>query len=273
MPSIIIDALNLILEKPLAFLFSILLFILIWIYKELRNKYLENQKQDEKRTDEAISLFSELELEIHKYLEKKTEDFFYFWEKVSKVNSHLPNKMYLLAKNCKSETNEKKRYELLNQLRKDLVDEIDSLKNTQMNTFSKRNESLKDKTARFTHSTLKPFIVPIIDLYLIFVILLILYLGLRLFFSLDSIDKQLFMISLITTFIIYVVSVYLVIVDIIKKKKLPSNAYDRAGFTLFLIIPPFLTVLFPVWYVEFIVITMIIGYMVYLANKVQKMNR
>jgi len=273
MQNILFDALNLILERPLAFLFAILLFILIWIYKELRNKYIENQKYDAKRTDEAIALYSELELEIHKYLERRTEDYFLLYEKISKVNSHLPIKIYSLAKKCKVETEESRRISLLENLRIEINNEIDFLKDNQMDSVTRRNESLIDKTKQFTHNTLKPFVVPIIDLYLIIVILLVLVLVISFFLTLDTFEKQIFMISLTLAFITYVMSIYLVNVYVIKKNKFPSNIYDRIWFVLFIIIPPFLIILYPVWYVGIGIIIIIISYMGYIAKKVQRMNQ
>ena len=95
-----------------AFIYITLILFTLWMYKETRSSYIENSKLKQQRTDKALDCYSELELEIYKYLNDKS-DFFNVVEKMSKAASIMPYKLLKECTRCKRENDIEKRKELI----------------------------------------------------------------------------------------------------------------------------------------------------------------
>jgi hypothetical protein len=59
------------------------------MYKELRSNFLENGKSNQQRVDKALDIYSDIEFEIYKYLNDKS-DLFIVAEKISKPRLSYP---------------------------------------------------------------------------------------------------------------------------------------------------------------------------------------
>jgi hypothetical protein len=85
---------------------SIIVTVLVfWMYKELRSNFLENSKSNQQRIDKALDIYSDIEFEIYKYLNEKS-DLFTVAEKISKASSLLPYDLLKLFIKLKETTNE-----------------------------------------------------------------------------------------------------------------------------------------------------------------------
>ncbi|WP_405176534.1 hypothetical protein MHI27_14120 [Paenibacillus sp. FSL H8-0261] len=88
--SYIIEFLRTLFPDSTSAAISIIVTVLVfWMYKELRSNFLENSKSNQQRVDKALDIYSDIEFEIYKYLNDKS-DLFIVAEKISKASSLLP---------------------------------------------------------------------------------------------------------------------------------------------------------------------------------------
>lgn len=119
---------------------SIIVTVLVfWMYKELRSNFLENGKSNQQRVDKALDIYSDIEFEIYKYLNDKS-DLFIVAEKISKASSLLPYDLLKLFIKFKETTEESLKRELLLKFHNDIEKEIYSLKLKQFDTVTFKSD-------------------------------------------------------------------------------------------------------------------------------------
>jgi ABC-type multidrug transport system fused ATPase/permease subunit len=271
MYDIILDALKLISDEPTSIIYGISLFVLIWIYKELRSKYIESTKAEAIRVDEAIILYSEIDNVIYKYL-NGFSDKHEVYEKISKAYSHLPYPLISLFLKSKDETdNEVFKNELI-QFQKEIINEIKSLKLKQVDSISRRNENSLETIEQFVSNTLKPFFAPFFHLYIILMIIILLVVLAALTLSTDSNYAKAFYLSSSLAVFLYIISIYMITTFVIMRKKFPKGKIVRVSFAFFLAFPPAYMFLSTQWFRGLIILSFIFLYMIFiakLANKVE----
>ncbi|QAY67536.1 hypothetical protein [Paenibacillus protaetiae] len=125
-----------------AILAVVFLILVAWMYKELRASYIENNKSDQQRLDKALDSYSELDLEIYKYIQDKS-DLFSVIEKVSKSVVFLPTDLLKQYDYLKRIENDNELKEVLKEFQQGILKEISRLKFKQVDTIVSKNESVK----------------------------------------------------------------------------------------------------------------------------------
>src|SRR5690606_13367588 len=94
-----------------ALIYLILTFLTLWMYKELRKNYMESRREKLLRFEKAIECFSDVELEIYKFISEKS-DFYAIAEKVSRASSLMPYNLIMKYNRCKEEKDTNRRNHL-----------------------------------------------------------------------------------------------------------------------------------------------------------------
>ncbi|MBT2289311.1 hypothetical protein J7E73_09210 [Paenibacillus albidus] len=105
----------------------ILTVLVFWMYKELRNNFLESSKSNQQRIDKALEAYSDLEFEIYKYSNERS-DLFTVTEKMSKASSLMTYDLLKQYIKFKETTDEALKKDLLLKFHKEVENEIYRLK-------------------------------------------------------------------------------------------------------------------------------------------------
>lgn len=51
-----------------------IIVVVVWLYKEIRNTYIESEKLNIERANKALEVYAELQIELCKYIDNKTSE-------------------------------------------------------------------------------------------------------------------------------------------------------------------------------------------------------
>ncbi|TDL53795.1 hypothetical protein E2R60_12140 [Paenibacillus dendritiformis] len=254
-------------SAAIAIIFIILVF---WMYKELRNNYLENSKTNQQRIDKALDIYSELELEIFKYFSERA-DLFSVTEKMSKASSLLP---YDLLKKCitfKETTEEALKDELLLEFHNEVKNEIYRLKLKQIDSVTYRSDkNIMSGIDFYVKTKIAPFGIPLVYTYFNFVILLLLILLTALLVSVPTIKQQVLIFSLFFSAVSYTMVFYLIIGEGFVKRRFKNSIENWILFVAFVIGLPLIVLFTGFWFRGIIVLIIILVYGFYAGQKCMK---
>lgn len=145
----------------------IALFIMIWIFKEVRIRYLKDLDFEISRIDQALKVYGELEIKIMKYLDNENDKEIHtsLLESISLSYSYLSRKLYRKCKNYLEDMNKNNLEQLLILLRK----EIDSMNYEQNN----RIDIEKKEMITYFTNILKPFFIPVVITFMTLLLVLL----------------------------------------------------------------------------------------------------
>ncbi|KOR90366.1 hypothetical protein [Paenibacillus solani] len=133
----------------------IALLVLVWIFKEVRTRYLKDLDFEISRIDQILKVYGELEIKIIKCLENESdkEKHISLLETISLSYSYLSRKLYHKCKDYLEDMSKNNLEQLLRILRK----EIDSMNYEQNN----RIDIEKKEMITYFANILKPFFIPV----------------------------------------------------------------------------------------------------------------
>lgn len=243
----------------------IFILITLWMFKQLRTSYIESSNSNIQRTDKAIDYYSDLEFEIYRYFNDKS-DFMPIADKISKASSLMPIKILEKCNQCKKENDLEKRNDLLKELHKQLQNEIISLKNTQSDPVTFKSIDSIFLIENYIKTKISPFLIPLAQTFINLILLLVVISLTFTVISATSLTQKTLYISLIFVVVFYALLVHLIISQVIIKKRFDNSVLNWFLFSLFLILPP---VFFFIgsWYRGIIIFILMIIYAIYVSKK------
>lgn len=253
-------------ENPtITLLYISLIIFSLWMYKELRSSYLENNKTYLQRIDKAIDMYSALQLEIFKYFEGES-DFFMVADKILKTSSIMPYFLLTKSNHILEETNNEKKEELLRRLYEQVKNEIYGLKHNQRDIVtSKKGESAIEIIENYIIEKIGPFLLPLFYTLLNLGLFLVLILLMTSLMTESSITKKTLTLSLIVALISYVFILHIILSEVIFKKRFKNSVLNWFLFSLFTL-TLMLTFIGP-WYRGIIFEILIFIYAFYIGKK------
>lgn len=256
-------------NTTIAFFLIALAILTFWMYKELRTSYFETIKNNQQRIEKAIDLYSDLELELYKFLNEKS-DFYNVTEKISKASSIMTYEILLKCNQCKLEVNIEKRTENLNNLYDLIKKEIVSLKLIQIDSVTfKSDDTVFDFAENYVKTKIAPFIIPLFQTVLNMLFLLIIIFFTSIVLNESSSTFRILYISVIFAVMIYIMLINIIVSAIIMKKRFKNSIFNWFLFSLFAIVPPVLFFVGP-WYRGILTIILMFLYAFYVIKKCKK---
>jgi hypothetical protein len=74
------------------FLIAGIAVVIIWLYKEIKNNYIETEKNNIERTNKALEIYAELQIELCNYIDNRSSDAL-LENKLAKAYSYLPESL------------------------------------------------------------------------------------------------------------------------------------------------------------------------------------
>ncbi|KTD85973.1 hypothetical protein [Paenibacillus etheri] len=237
------------------------------MYKELRSNFLENGKSNQQRVDKALDIYSDIEFEIYKYLNDKS-DLFIVAEKISKASSLLPYDLLKLFIKFKETTEESLKRELLLKFHNDIEKEIYSLKLKQFDTVTfKSDKNIAASIEYYIKTKIEPFGIPLIYTYFNLVFLLLLILFTALIVSASTVREQIFLFSLIFAALSYLMFLYYIISEGFLKRRFKHSYINWILLLMFALGAPSLVIFTGAWFRGILVFVMIFIYGYYAGRK------
>ncbi|PRA03859.1 MULTISPECIES: hypothetical protein [Paenibacillus] len=246
---------------------TVIIVLLFWMYKELRANYLESIKLDQQRFEKALEIYTEAEIEVYKYVQRKT-DFYDAVEKISKATVLFPNRLVETFNRLREEDNQIDQRAGMMSFRKELQKEISFLKSEQVNPLITSDSSgdLVVTIESFFKSKIAPFAIPLFHAYLNFILLiLVLYFILSLISASTAIEGiSIFLLSF--DLYSYVIILFAIISEGFIKKRFIHKIYNWTFLIIFLFIP--IVFLFNRdWYVGLVIFLLFTFYIGYFRKK------
>lgn len=259
--SYFIDFLRTLFPDSTSAAISIIVTVLVfWMYKELRSNFLENSKSNQQRVDKALDIYSDIEFEIYKYLNEKS-DLLTVAEKISKASSLLPYDLLKLFIKFKETTEESLKRELLLKFHNDIEKEIYSLKLKQFDTVTfKSDKNIVASIEYYIKTKIEPFGIPLIYTYFNLVFLLLLILLTSLIVSASTVKEQIFFFSLIFVALSYLVFLYYIISEGFLKRRFKHSYINWILLLMFALGAPSMVIFTGTWFRGILVFLMIFIY-------------
>lgn len=245
----------------------ILIVLVFWMYKELRNTYLENNKSNQQRIDKAIDTYSDLEFEIYKFFNERS-DLFTVTEKISKAISILPYEFIKKYVKIKETTDESLKKDLLREFHKEIEEEIVSLKLRQLDSITLRNDKdIFTIVDRYIKTKIAPFGVPFIHTYVNISFLMLLVLFSISILSATSPKKQILILTLVFAALFYLVFLYLIITEGFIKKRFKHSFTNWILFLIFAVGLPSSMIFIEAWSRGIVIFVLIFAYGIFAGKK------
>lgn len=249
-----------------AFVYILLIFLTLWMYKELRKNYMESRKENLLRIEKTIECYSDLDLEIYRYINDKS-DFFAITEKISKASSFISYSLLKKFNQCKEEKDIDKKNHLIVELHAEIQKEIISLKLRQSDLVPlKSDDSMFGVIENYIKTKITPFVMPFVQAFLNLILLLSIILLTITVMNASTVSLKILYISLIFVAIIYVMLINLLLDLVILKGRFNNSTLNWFLFSLFVILPPIFFFIGP-WYRGIILIVLMFVYASYVSKK------
>ncbi|KWX71974.1 hypothetical protein [Paenibacillus jilunlii] len=247
---------------------SIIVTVLVfWMYKELRSNFLENGKSNQQRVDKALDIYSDIEFEIYKYLNEKS-DLFIVTERISKASSLLPYDLLKSYIKFKETTEESLKRELLLKFHNDIEKEIYCLKLKQFDIVTFKNDkNIAASIEYYIKTKIAPFGIPLIYTYFNLVFLLLFILFTALIVSAPTVKEQIFLFSLVFAALFYLMFLYYIITEGFLKRRFKHSYTNWILLLLFALGLPSLVIFTGAWFSGILVFVMIFIYGYYAGRK------
>lgn len=257
---------NIFPNTTIAFFYITLAVLTFWMYKEMRNGHIENNKNSQQRTDKAIDLYADLELEIYKFFNDKS-DFFSIAEKMAKASSLMPYELLKKCNKCKEESDIDNRNELLKNFHELLKQEIISLKFRQNDPVTfKSEDNVIDYIENYVKTKIAPFLIPLGQTILNIIFLLVIVFFTILVINEPLTTHKILYVSVIIAAIVYATLVNILIGAVIMKGRFKHSTINWLLFSLFVVVPIIFIFIGP-WYRGVILIVLLFAYGFYAAKR------
>ncbi|MFF2017789.1 hypothetical protein [Paenibacillus sp. NPDC058177] len=248
----------------------ILIALVFWMYKELRNTYLENNKSNQQRLDKALDTYSDLEFEIYKFFNERS-DLFTVTEKISKAISILPYEFMQKYIEIKETSEEDLKKDLLYEFHKEIEEEIVRLKSRQLDSITlRKDKDIVTIVERYIKTKIAPFGVPFIHTYFNISFLMLLVLFVISLLSATSPKEQILIFSLVFAGLFYLVFLYLIITEGFIKKRFKHSFTNWILFLIFAVGMPSSMIFMGSWFRGIVVLILIFIYGIFVGKKCMK---
>ncbi|NHN34416.1 hypothetical protein [Paenibacillus agricola] len=245
--------------------YVIFILIVLWMYKEIRMKYIGNKKDDEELLCRTLSIYMETKLELLKYQAAKI-DIYVLNEKLTRNISVFPYPLrysineWITSKGINSHS--------LQKIIDRLNDEINYLLLKQDNRYDSRNEEgIVLPTFVFIRRIFDPFFIPLFYTFLI--LFVIFFLGFMIIVANNGdIFTKFLGYSLIFNTIMYVIFVESSVMQLIKKRRV----FSSLGYTIsagFIILSLILFIWGP-WYRGLILFCLLVFYLFFFIKNTER---
>lgn len=247
----------------------VLLLFTIWMYKEVRIIFVENNKNDILKINKALEMYSELDFELSRYkrVGKVAENYIQLEEKITRIISVIPLGIFMKI-NSWTDSGSGPKSDLLKEIHKDIRGEIERLKLLQSDVVTyKEPEGLTGLMGNYYKTKLAPFIIPLFFTIgnLVFLFFLIGLVAIILS-NQNTLSFKILSISMVFSLIIYTLIIDLIVSLVIIKKRFIHSVLNWSLFAVFLIFPISFSLIPDVWYKWLIVIIISISYAYYAAR-------
>ncbi|WP_315370676.1 hypothetical protein [Paenibacillus xylanexedens] len=258
---------GLIPNDGVSLLVIVIIILLFWMYKELRANYLESSKLDQQRFEKALEIYTEAEIEVYKYVQRKT-DFYHAVEKISKATVLFPNRLVETFNRLREEDNQIDQRAAMINFRKELQKEISFLKSEQINPLITSDSSgdLMVTIESFVKAKIAPFAIPFFHAYLnIILLIIVLYFILSLIAASTAIEGiEVFLLSF--DLYLYFIILFAIISEGFIKKRFIHNIYNWI-FLIIFFFSPIVFLFTREWYVVFVIFLLFTLYLGYFRKK------
>ncbi|MFD2747172.1 hypothetical protein ACFSTH_12840 [Paenibacillus yanchengensis] len=241
-----------------------LITIILWMYKETRSSYVENMKQHQQRADKAIDCYSELELELFKYINENS-DINTVYEKMAAASFIMTSDLMKKCFEIKIAENEERRVKLLRELHSNLVTEIKEVKFNQHNPITFKSDDGVKFMEHYVKTKVAPFLYPLLQTFFNIVFLIVAVWLIVHLLSIQSMTEQIQFIGTITGVICYGLMINLAISLVIMKKRFKHTFINWTVSAFFIISPSILFLKFT--YQGIVLVLIVIMYGFYLVSK------
>lgn len=257
-----------IFPDPQTALFLIVLsLIAMWMYKQFRTNILESQKNLVIKTEKAIDIYSDLDVEIKKTLREHLE-LSLLETKISKSKAYLPYELMNEFDVWIESDDGEEKYNALKVLRSKLREEILRLKRTQNDPISYQNNNggITEFIEIYIRTKLSSFIEPLFHTGITLFISLTAFVLITVVATTEDWTQKVLLVSILVAIILFILILDIIVTMIMMKKRFKHSKTNWILFGLFIV--AFLVLLFyGPWFRGIILIALIFIYAFYASRK------
>lgn len=246
-------------DTQTALVFILISLITLWMYKELRTNIVENGKNNVKKLENAIEIYSELDSQIRKILKEMSENSSLDIQ-LNKAAPYLPYDLFHKLQQWEDTPGE---FESLKELQEELRNEFRRIKQLQLDPVSyKYNggiiEFLFSYIKRKFSSLIEPLFLTLIGVYILIFFVFIL----MSFTIIEEFFNKILLLSLLVAVIVFIVVIDMILSEVLLKSRFVHSILNWITFISFFTLNSFLFFIGP-WYRGLIIIVVTFAYAFY----------
>jgi hypothetical protein len=231
----VVDLIKMLFPDTLAALFFIVLtLVTLWLYKQIKMRIIDNEKNTVIKVDKAIEAYAELDYEVRRFLKDKS-DISLIDTKLIKAGQYLPTIILDSLQDWIDNFEKNADFERLVKLQKEIREEIRRLKLTQLDPVTYRsNGGLTEFITVYYKTKLSSIVEPMFHTVVGIFILMILLLFGSAFASTHEITKQILLISMLIAMMVFILVLDIVISEVVAKGRFVHSFLNWAVLVAFI---------------------------------------
>ncbi|CAN7766555.1 hypothetical protein LJR153_007284 [Paenibacillus sp. LjRoot153] len=254
------DLIKTIFPDPQSALLIIVLTVVgISMYRQLRTTVLESQKNLIIKTEKAIEVYSELEIEMKRIIRERLE-ISPLEMKISKAKVFIPYELLKEFDEWFDSDDVEEKYESLKALRKKLKEEILRLKRTQYDPITYQNNGgITEYIGVYFKTKLSSLVEPLVHTGIILFVSLTVFLIFSVLNTTHYWKEKVLIISVLVAFVLFIMILDIIVSEIMMKKRFKNSTVNWSIFGLFLI-TTFLLIFIGPWFRGILLVLLIFVY-------------
>jgi hypothetical protein len=223
------------------FLIASIVAVIIWLYKEMRNTYIETERNNYDRATKALEIYAKLQIELCKYIDSRSSDVL-LENILTKAYPYLPKSLLIRFMNWRIRKTEDNIDAILQELEKEIL----RIKRIQKDVVSYRPDDYIRSIRYFLHSIkASSYIQPFI--FFTGLLFTILYISLSVYqFSISDNWEKICVIFTFMNSIFYFLFIMLFMENVFEKRFI-NSLKNWLYLALFIVLPAITTVFYE-WY-------------------------
>lgn len=223
------------------FLIAGVVAIIIWLYKEIRNTYIETEKINIERINKALEVYAELQIELCKYVDNVGSDIA-LESKLVKAYPYFPKSLLDRFVDWKIWQSEQDTKKLLEELGKEIL----RIKFIQKDVVSYKPTDSIDSIGYFLHSIkASSYIQPFKFLTGALVAIYFILVAISYFEKADVLGGICIILTFINSFFYFIF--FMIFIDTLSQKRFINSLKNWLFLVLFIVFPA-ITMVFYQWY-------------------------
>lgn len=232
------------------FMLAAIIVAIVWLYKEIRNTYIETEKMNNERVNKALEIYAELQIELCNYSDNQTS----LEAKLIKAYPYLPKN--LLSKFIDWKIWKKE--EDTNTLLKELGEEIFRIKRIQRDAVSYKAIDSIDSMEYFLNSIKAASFVQPLKLFLVTIISVSCILVAINVFLKSDVFRKIYVVFISVDLVFYFLFA-MIFVGVLYEKRFINKIKNWGLLILFVFVPAFMLG-FKQWYLPIIAFVLFLIY-------------